>query len=65
LYVEWTYLVHSLEKAAEFKPFVVRNGAPDSQFVPNHLIMQNFYLQRAMLAAERIRNGLLKESHAD
>lgn len=58
MYTEWTYLVNSLKKAAEFKPLVVLNGAPDSLWTPNHLIMQNYYLQRAMIAAERIRNGL-------
>lgn len=65
LYVEWTYLMNSLKKAAEFKPLVVRNGAPDSLWTPNHLIMQNFYLQRAIIAAEKIRDELLKENHAD
>lgn len=65
LYAEWTYLVNSLKKAAEFEPMIVRNGAPDSLFKPNHLIMQNFYLQRAIVAAQKIRNGVLKESHAD
>ncbi len=65
LYTEWTYLVTSLKKAAEFKPRVIRNGAADSLFTPNHLLMQNYYLQRAMTAAEKIRNGLLKEQNAD
>ena len=65
LYTEWTYLSNSLKKAAELKPFVVRNGASESIAVPNHLIMQNFYLQRAMIAGEQIRNKLLKENHAD
>ncbi len=65
LYTEWTYLSNSLRKAAELKPFVVRNGAPENLTIPNHLIMQSFYLQRAMIAAEQIRNKLLKENHAD
>lgn len=64
-YTEWTYLNNSLKKAAELKPFVVRNGASESISVPNHLIMQNFYLQKAMIADEQIRNKLLKENHAD
>ena len=65
LYTEWTYLSNSLKKAAELKPFIVRNGTAESLTVPNHLIMQNFYLQRAMIAAEQIRNKLTKENHAD
>ncbi len=65
LYTEWTYLSNSLKKAAELQPFIVRNGATESLSVPNHLIMQNFYLQRAMIAGEQIRNKLLKENHAN
>ncbi|MBQ7633225.1 MAG: DUF2333 family protein [Alphaproteobacteria bacterium] len=65
LYIEWTYLVNSLKKAAELDPFVVRNGTSDSTFVPNHLLMQNFYLQRAIISAERIRLGLSEETNAD
>ena len=65
LYTEWTYLVNSLKKVAEFSPRIVRNGALTSLFVPNHLIMQNFYLQRAITAAERTDNGLLREVDAD
>lgn len=66
LYSEWTYLVTSLKKAAEFKPRTIRNGAADSLFTPNHLLAQNYYLQRAMVAAEKMRNGLLlKEKDAD
>lgn len=65
LYTEWTYFVNSLKKTAEFSPRIVRNGAPESLFTPNHLIMQNFYLQRAIIAAEIICNSLLRETDAD
>lgn len=62
MYTEWTYLVNSLKKTAEFAPTVVLNGAPDSLFKPNHLIMQNYYLQRAIIAAENVCEGLEKNA---
>ena len=65
LYTEWTHLVNSLQKAAEFTPRIIRNGKPDSTFTPNHLLVQNFYLQRAIIAAQKIYNGLMKEENAD
>ena len=63
VYPEWTYFVSSLKRAAEMKPIIIRNGAPTSVFVPNHLIMQNYYLLRALTAAEKIRNGLIREEY--
>lgn len=63
VYPEWTYLVSSLKRAAEMKPIIVRNGSATSVFVPNHLIMQNYYLLRALTAAEKIRNGLIREEY--
>ena len=63
VYPEWTYLVSSLKRAAEMKPMIVRNGSATSVFVPNHLIMQNYYLLRALTAAEKIRNGLIREEY--
>ena len=60
-YTEWTYFVGSLQKAAKLKPLVVRNGSAESLMTPNHLIMQNYYLLRAMTAAEKICNKLLQE----
>lgn len=65
LYTEWTYLVNSLKKAAEFAPRVIRNGAPNSLLVPNHLMVQSYYLQRAIAAAERIDNGILRQTDAN
>lgn len=64
-YTEWTYLVNSLKKAAELGPFAVRNAPPQSFTAPNHLIMQNYYLLRAMASAEKINNKLAEEHHAD
>ena len=63
VYPEWTYLVSSLKRAAEMKPRIIRNGSATSVFVPNHLIMQNYYLLRALTAAEKIRNGLIREEY--
>ena len=63
IYTEWTYFVNSLKKAAELKPFRVRNGRPESMWSPNHLIMQNYYLQRAMIAVEKIHNRLEKNAN--
>lgn len=57
-YTDWTYLVSSLQKAAEFQPVVVRNGKPKDLLTPNHLMIQNFYLMRALAAIERIRTAL-------
>ena len=61
-YTEWTYFANSLRKAAKLKPSVVRNGSAESLTAPNHLIMQNYYLLRAITAAEKIRNKILQES---
>ena len=65
VYPEWTYLASSLKRAAEMQPRFVRNGCPTSLFVPNHLIMQNYYLLRALTAAEKIRNSLIREEYVN
>lgn len=64
-YTEWTYLVNSLKKAAEFEPFAVRNGMPKNLMAPNHLLIQNYYLLRAVVSAEKINNKLTEERYAD
>lgn len=60
VYAEWTFLLSSLQKAADFSPLIVRDGRAESQFVPNHLIVQNYFLERALAALERIRLKLAK-----
>ena len=65
LYQDWTYLVSSLKKAAELKPLIVRNGKADSVWVPNHLIMQNFYLLRAAVVIEKMHSALARETYDD
>lgn len=60
-YTEWTYLVNSLKKAAELSPMIVRNGQTKDLFIPNHLLEQNYYMLRALVAIERISNKLKRE----
>lgn len=61
----WALLDSSLQTAAEFSPLMVRNGKPDSLFATNHLIMQNNYLRRAQVAAEKLINLLGESGNAD
>ncbi len=64
VYNEWTYLLSSLQKAAEFKPLLVRNSKVDSIFGANHLLAQSYYLERALVAATEIQKKI-QENHAD
>ena len=41
-------------------PWVVVNGAPDSQILPSHLVAQGFYLLRGRTQRREITNILLK-----
>lgn len=65
LYEDWVRLCSSLQKAAEFSPYIIRNGRANSIFVPNHLLSQNYYLLRAISAAEKIRGNLSETINAD
>lgn len=56
----WRQLLDSLKAAAQLDPWVVVNGAPDSQFRPSHLASQGFYLLRARTQLKEITNILLK-----
>lgn len=60
VYNEWTYLLSSLQKAAEFKPLYVRNGKLGGIFGANHLLVQNYYLERALVAATQIKDKIGK-----
>ncbi|MDO4161591.1 MAG: DUF2333 family protein [Pseudomonadota bacterium] len=62
IYTEWTYLLSSLQKAAEFSPIMVRNAELDSLFGANHLIVQNYYLERALVAVIRIQNKIQEKN---
>jgi len=56
----WPQMLDSLKRAAEIRPFIVRNGAPDSILQPNHLTAQGFYLLRARSQLLEIAGILLK-----
>lgn len=62
-YDSWTYLIGSLRHAAQYSPAIVRNAKSDSIFSPNHLIVQNYYLSRALTNIEKIENKL-RETNA-
>ena len=56
----WTQMLDSLRAAAELSPWVVVDGDPDGQMLPNHLTGQGFYLLRARTKLKEISNILLK-----
>jgi len=60
--LETTYdqTLESLAKAARLDPWVIVNGAPDSQFLPSHLAAQGFFVLRARTQLREITNILLK-----
>lgn len=53
-------MLDSVAQAASLQPWVVVNGAPDSQFMPSHLAAQGFFLLRARTQLREITNILLK-----
>jgi hypothetical protein len=56
----WTQMLDSFRAAATLQPWVVINGAPDSQLSPSHLAAQGFFLLRARTQLREITNILLK-----
>jgi hypothetical protein len=56
----WSQMLSSLKSVVELNPFIVVNAAPDSQFLPNHLAAQGFYVLRARAQLQEISNILLK-----
>jgi hypothetical protein len=56
----WTQTVESFREATNLQPWVVVNGAPDSQVMPSHLASQGFFLLRARTQLREITNILLK-----
>ncbi len=56
----WAQMLESLEAGMRLRNFVIFNAAPDSQFFPNHLTSQGFYLMRARTQMREITNILLK-----
>ncbi|MBM3570047.1 MAG: DUF2333 family protein [Alphaproteobacteria bacterium] len=56
----WGNMLDSLKRCAELAPWVVVNGAPDSQLLPSHLAGLGFFLLRARTQLREISNILLK-----
>ena len=56
----WTQTLESFRAAATLQPWVIMNGAPDSQMMPSHLASQGFFLVRARTQLREISNILLK-----
>lgn len=56
----WTQTLESFRSAATLQPWVIMNGAPDSQVMPSHLASQGFFLLRARTQLREISNILLK-----
>jgi hypothetical protein len=56
----WSQTVDSFRAAAALQPWVVVNGAPDGQILPNHLAAQGFFLLRARTQLREVSNILLK-----
>jgi len=65
LYEDWIRMSSSLQKAAEYSVWVIRNGNINSIFTPNHLIIQNYYLLRSISAALKISNRLAEHTDVD
>jgi hypothetical protein len=56
----WNEMLGNLAEAASLRPWVVTNGAPDGQVLPNHLVAQGFFLLRARAQIYEISDVLLK-----
>ncbi|MGH6962265.1 MAG: DUF2333 family protein [Dongiaceae bacterium] len=56
----WGEMLGNLLVAALLQPWVVVNGAPDSQLLPSHLAAQGFFLLRARSQIFEIGDVLLK-----
>jgi hypothetical protein len=55
----WNQMLDSFRAAATLQPWVIVNGAPDSQLLPSHLAAQGFFLLRARTQLREITNILL------
>ena len=56
----WANMLENLFQAAELHPWVVVNGAPDSQLLPSHLAAQGFFLLRARAQMYELMDILTK-----
>lgn len=56
----WEGMLESLHDGMLLSNFFIINAAPDSQFMPNHLANQGFYVLRARTQIREITNILMK-----
>jgi hypothetical protein len=56
----WQQMLESFRIGATLQPWVIVNGAPDSQFLPSHLVAQGFYLMRARTQLREVADILRK-----
>jgi hypothetical protein len=56
----WAQMLASMAAAAGLQPWVVIDGAPDSQFLPSHLASLGFYVLRARTQLREITSILQK-----
>ncbi|WP_189799546.1 DUF2333 family protein [Tateyamaria sp. syn59] len=54
----WTRALQNLERASQLRPMVVLNGNSDRSIFANHLMLQGFYLKRAILQLEEVASVL-------
>ncbi|TNC65816.1 DUF2333 family protein [Rubellimicrobium roseum] len=50
----WAQAMQSLEYAGQLQPMIVMNGAGEDSIFANHLVLQGFYMKRAILQLEEI-----------
>jgi hypothetical protein len=56
----WQQMLETFRTASTLQPWVVVNGAADSQMLPSHLVSQGFYLLRARTQLREIADILRK-----
>lgn len=56
----WNALLAELRAAASLQPWIVMNGAPDSQFLPSHLAAQGFFVLRSRVLLREVTEILRK-----
>lgn len=50
----WAQALESLSRAAELHPAIVMNGSGDDSLFANHLVLQGFYMKRAILQIDEV-----------
>ena len=54
----WAQALDSLERASQLHPIVVLNAPSDTSIFANHLMLQGFYMKRAILQLEEVVSAL-------